>query len=238
MGEIRVIYVTGDTHGEMQRFRASELRRLEKGDTLIICGDFGFLWDGGEQEEKNLQKIGKMKYNVLFLDGTHENFDLLGKYPVEEWNGGKVRHISGGLYHLMRGQVYSLGGRKLFTFGGGESAEKQIRMEAKKWWPCEMPSLEEMREGVDNLRANDFQVDYIFTHEPPPQVDFAPGMLKTVNRNQLEAYFGQVMKQTKYKKWFFGSQHIDRKITYKNYAVFSGVVPVEDVGKPKHFFNR
>jgi predicted phosphodiesterase len=172
MGEIRVIYVTGDTHGEMQRFRASELRRLGKGDTLIICGDFGFLWDGGEQEEKNLQKIGKMKYNVLFLDGTHENFDLLGKYPVEEWNGGKVRHISGGLYHLMRGQVYSLGGRKLFTFGGGESAEKQIRMEAKKWWPSEMPSLEEMREGVDNLRANDFQVDYVFTHEPPPECRF------------------------------------------------------------------
>lgn len=238
MEEIRVIYVTGDTHGEMQRFRASELRRLKKGDTLIICGDFGFLWNGGEQEEKNLRKIGKLKYSVLFLDGTHENFDLLGKYPVEEWNGGKVQHISGGLYHLMRGQVYTIEGRTIFTFGGGESAEKKIRMEAKKWWPCEMPNLEEMREGADNLRANDFQVDYIFTHVPPPKVDFKPGRLKAENRNQLEAYFGQVMKQTKYKKWFFGSQHIDRKITYKNYALFSGVVPVEDLAKPKHLFRK
>ena len=238
MGEIRVIYVTGDTHGEMRRFRAPGLRRLGKGDTMIICGDFGFLWDGGEEEEKNLRKIGKMKYSVLFLDGTHENFDLLGKFPVEEWNGGRVQHISGGLYHLMRGQVYTIEERKIFTFGGGESMEKQIRLEAKRWWPCEMPNLEEMREGADNLRANDFQVDYIFTHEPPPKADFMPGGLKTENRNQLEAYFSQVMKQTKYKKWFFGAQHIDRKITYKNYAVFSDIISTEDIGRPKHFFAR
>lgn len=224
MEERNVIYVTGDTHGEMRRFHTRELRKLKKGDTLIICGDFGFLWDGGAQEEKCLRKLGKMKYQVLFLDGTHENFDLLAKYPVEEWNGGKVQHITGGLYHLMRGQVYTIEDRKIFTFGGGESAEKQIRMEMKRWWPCEMPNLDEMREGADNLQANGFEVDYIITHMPPPKVD----LIKTENRNQLEAYFSQVMKQTKYKKWFFGSQHIDRKITYKNFAVFSSVLPVEN----------
>lgn len=233
-----MIYVTGDTHGEMQRFHSSEMRRLGKGDTLIICGDFGFIWDGGEQEEKNLNKLGSRKYTILFLDGTHENFDLLGKYPTEEWNGGKVHHICGNLYHLMRGQVYEIEGRKIFTFGGGESNEKQIRMEVKKWWPCEMPSMDEMREGVNNLKSADLQVDYIFTHEPPPRVDLVPGRIKSENRNQLEAFFGQIIKQVKYKKWFFGSQHIDRKITYKNFAVFSGVIPVEDLSRPKHFFQR
>jgi Icc-related predicted phosphoesterase len=220
MEERNVIYVTGDTHGEMQRFHSKEMRKLKKGDTLIICGDFGFLWDGGVKEEKCLRKLGKKKYQILFLDGTHENFDLLAKYPVEEWNGGRVQHISGNLYHLMRGEAYTIEGHKIFTFGGGESAEKQIRMEMKRWWPCEMPNLEEMRRGADNLRANGFEVDYIITHMPP-KID-----VKT--ENQLEAYFSQIMKQTKYKKWFFGSQHIDRKITYKNYAVFNSVLPVED----------
>jgi hypothetical protein len=233
-----VIYATGDTHGEIQRFRPSETRGVKKGDTVIICGDFGFIWDGGKQEEKNLRKIGSRKYNVLFLDGTHENFDLLGKYPVEEWSGGKVHHICGNLYHLMRGQVYTIEDKKIFTFGGGESSEIQARIEARKWWPCEMPSLDEMREGIDHLKANGLQVDYIFTHEPPPHVDIAPGRPKTVNRNQLEAFFGQIMKQAQYKKWFFGSCHIDRKITYKNFAVFSRLIPVEDVGKPKHFSAR
>ena len=40
-----MIYVTGDTHGEADRLSPSKLRALKAGDTLIVCGDFGFLWD-------------------------------------------------------------------------------------------------------------------------------------------------------------------------------------------------
>ena len=116
-----MLYITGNMHGEMARFEDSRIRKLKKGDTLIVCGDFGFLWDGGAKEEKNLKKLGSKKYQILFVDGTHENFDLLEKYPVTDWNGGKVQQISGNLYHLMRGQVYELEGKKIFTFGGVES---------------------------------------------------------------------------------------------------------------------
>lgn len=41
-----MIYLTGDTHGGMERFQSKEAKQLKKGDTLIICGDFGFIWDG------------------------------------------------------------------------------------------------------------------------------------------------------------------------------------------------
>jgi hypothetical protein len=221
-----VIYITGDTHGEICRFDSGQAKKLKKGDTLIVCGDFGFLWDGGPKEEKILKRLGKKKYNILFLDGTHENFDLLEQYPVTEWNGGRVQNISGNLYHLMRGQVYTVEGKKLFVFGGGESTEKQMRIAAGKWWEREMPSMEEMREGVRNLSAVDMAVDYILTHEPAPRV-----MSHTVNpkesTNQLEAYFEQLVKQVKFEKWFFGSIHVDRKITAKNYAVFNDMIPVE-----------
>lgn len=233
-----MIYITGDTHGEMERFHDPALRKLKKDDTLIICGDFGFLWDGGPEEEKNLKKLGKKKYGILFLDGTHENFDLLKKYPLEEWNGGKVQHICGGLYHLMRGQIYTLEGHKIFTLGGGESLEKFMRIAAKKWWACELPSQLEMQEGWNNLQAAGMEVDYIVTHEPPPKADFTPAGLKSENHNQLEAFLEQIMKHVKYKKWFFGAQHIDRKITYKNYAVFSNVIPVEPPERGKHIFGK
>ena len=220
-----MLYITGNMHGEMARFEDSRIRKLKKGDTLIVCGDFGFLWDGGAKEEKNLKKLGSKKYQILFVDGTHENFDLLEKYPVTDWNGGKVQQISGNLYHLMRGQVYELEGKKIFTFGGGESTEKQMYIEAGKWWEQEMPGLEEMRTALDNLRANQFQVDYILTHEP------APGMpAHKVNpkdtTNQLDAFFDELVKRVQYDKWFFGSLHIDRKITAKTYAVFNEVVPL------------
>ena len=38
-----MVYVTGDLHGEWARFRARGIRRLKRNDTLLVCGDFGFL---------------------------------------------------------------------------------------------------------------------------------------------------------------------------------------------------
>ena len=88
-----LIYITGDTHGEVERLVPSKLRALKEGDTLIVCGDFGFIWDGSKKEQKILKQLGKRKYNICFIDGTHENFSLLNGYGVSEWNGGKVHKI-------------------------------------------------------------------------------------------------------------------------------------------------
>ena len=101
-----MIYVTGDTHGDRERLSKLNLMKLREGDTLIVCGDFGFLWDNGKREQKFLRDLGKRKYNICFIDGTHENFDLLNTYEISEWNGGKVHKIYGNLYHLLRGQIF------------------------------------------------------------------------------------------------------------------------------------
>lgn len=230
-----MIYLTADTHGELSRFDSHQMRRLKAGDTLIVCGDFGFIWDGGPAEEKVLKKLGKKKYDILFLDGAHENYDLLERYPVSQWNGGKARQISGNLYHLMRGQIYEIEGKKIFAFGGGESSEKQLRREAGKWWEREMPTLEEMHEGAENLKAAEKQVDYIVTHTPPPKMGAGPSESGKDGKNQLEAFFEQITKQIRYEKWFFGSLHIDRKVTYKNFAVFEQVLPAWETPAKHHF---
>ena len=43
-----MIYVTGDTHGEITRFSTRRCKtrnfRLTEKDYLIICGDFGGVW--------------------------------------------------------------------------------------------------------------------------------------------------------------------------------------------------
>ncbi|MBP3837079.1 MAG: hypothetical protein J6E31_08300, partial [Pyramidobacter sp.] len=36
------IYLTGDTHGDIERFRSH--KGFNKDDTVIILGDFGVLW--------------------------------------------------------------------------------------------------------------------------------------------------------------------------------------------------
>lgn len=84
-----MIYITGDMHGEFSRFKNKKIKKLKENDTLIICGDFGFIWDGSRHENSVLNKIGNMPFNVAFIDGCHENFELLSEYEVIDWNGGK-----------------------------------------------------------------------------------------------------------------------------------------------------
>ena len=41
-----MIYITGDTHGEYDTFLNRIYRHpVTKDDTVIVCGDFGFVWD-------------------------------------------------------------------------------------------------------------------------------------------------------------------------------------------------
>ena len=65
-------------------------------------------------------------------------------YPEEEYAGGRVHRIGTNLRHLMRGELFTIEGKKIFAFGGGESIEKEDRVKAGKWWEREMPTLEEM----------------------------------------------------------------------------------------------
>ena len=149
-----MIYITGDTHGIYDRFDDPRLKKLKKGDTLIICGDFGFIWNGSKQEAAVLHKLSRKKYNICFIDGTHENFELLDGYEVKKWNGGKVHHIAANIFHLMRGQVFTIEGTKIFTMGGGESPDLDSRIEDNPWLKYEIPSKEELLEGAENLEKN------------------------------------------------------------------------------------
>lgn len=50
---------------------------------------------------------------------------------------------------------------RFFTFGGCCSIDKLYRTEGFTWFPQEMPTTEEYREGWENLERAGFQVDYI-----------------------------------------------------------------------------
>ncbi len=100
-----MVYLTGDTHGDIDRFKHGKLRWLGKRDTVVVLGDFGFVWDGSKEEQKKLDWLRKRPYTLLFLDGSHENYDLLKQYPTEERFGGKVQALGGNVYHVCRGSV-------------------------------------------------------------------------------------------------------------------------------------
>ena len=48
-----MIYITGDCHQDFQRFQTHnfpEQFEMTKEDFVIICGDFGGIWDNSETE--------------------------------------------------------------------------------------------------------------------------------------------------------------------------------------------
>lgn len=223
-----MIYVTGDMHGEEERLYSRSMKKLSEGDTLIVCGDFGFVWDGSAKEKKILEYLGSRKYNVCFIDGTHENFDLLEKCRMTVWNGGKVHRVSGNLFHMMRGQIFTIEGYRIFTFGGGESTDREMRTEHVSWWKEEMPTPAELEEGAKAIDEVDCDVDFIITHEPPSIVKSTMLLRagETDSVNKLNGYFEQLNRVCKFKHWYFGSMHEDRIITNVHTAVFEDVIPI------------
>lgn len=217
-----MVYITGDIHGDPDRLSADKLKFMKLHDTLIVCGDFGFIWDDSKKEDKILRSLGKRKYNICFVDGTHENFEMLGKFPAENWNGGKARNICGNLYHLMRGQIYNIEGMKVFTMGGGESPEAELRFIDEDSEHPETPTKDELLAAVSRLESVNYDVDLIITHEPPSKTREFLLMQKNdqFSVSALNAFFDELAVQCKYKKWYFGSMHTDKYISSNQVAVF------------------
>ena len=133
-----MVYLTGDTHGDIDRFKHGKLRWLGKRDTVVVLGDFGFVWDGSKEEQKKLDWLRKRPYTLLFLDGSHENYDLLKQYPTEERFGGKVQALGGNVYHVCRGSVLELENKKVPVLwrcgkpGCGGSGTRRELVEGRK----------------------------------------------------------------------------------------------------------
>ena len=221
-----MIYVTGDVHGDVGRFKSKAAKRLRKGDTLLVCGDFGFVWDGSPKEQRTLKWLGKRPYHILFLDGTHDNLDLLAGYPEVELFGGRARQVSGNCYYLPRGGIYTIESDVVFVMGGGESGDMDARIEGKTWWPQELPSLEELDRARRALAARQNVVDYIVTHEPSSIVSGFLDM-DTSRQNQLCAFLDEISRTVRYKHWFFGSCHLDKVIPPRHHAVYQEILPLK-----------
>ena len=225
-----MVYVTGDMHGDLERLYSRDFLKLKKGDTLIVCGDFGYIFDASETEKDVINFFAKKKFVTAFIDGTHDNLNYINKCRPTVWKGGMVHRIKGNLLHLMRGQIFEIEGHTYFTFGGGESIDKDMRLENGLWWREEEPTPLEIAQGARKLDEYNCSVDYIITHEPPSLVKSAMLLRKGANDrvNKLNGYFEEIGKNCNFKRWFFGSLHEDKVVTEKYTCVFKKIIPIND----------
>lgn len=207
-----MIYITGDTHGEYNNFLNRIYRFPITGDNIVIvCGDFGFVWDD-PRHRYFLAKLTAEPFTIAFVDGNHEDFNLLNTYPVEEWNGGKVHRIAGNIVHLMRGQLFTIEGKTFFTMGGAYSIDKVLRKENVNWWAKELPDSDDYKTAGKTLEKCGYKVDFVITHTVPESVIHYIGHVPDSHDSELTGYFEWLYSRLDFKKWFAGHFHINRLI--------------------------
>ena len=237
------IFITGDTHHDVDIDKLSSKKfqhttgiqedRLTRDDYLIICGDFGLIWYSDKQKEKEdylLKWWNKKPYTVLFIDGNHENFDRLEKFPVQDWHGGKVHMISDSIIHLMRGQVFEIAGNTFFTMGGATSIDRAFRTNHISWWERELPSSEEYEIAMKNLQNHNMSVDYVITHCCAST--YQGDILNHVNdivRDDLNEFFRKIEFDDKleFRHWYFGHYHVDKQLDDKHTGLYNRIVQIK-----------
>jgi len=225
------VYITGDKHGALAPlFGLAEKNNLCDSDVLIVAGDAGYVWDADHVHTvKTLQQI--FPGTVAFVDGNHENHALLRTMPVSTWCGGNVHQIADRVIHLMRGELYSIHGNTVFTFGGARSVDRDNLQEGVSWWPEEEPSREETEYGHKKLFGTLSVIDYVITHESPMSARTHISRAKAIDGDYLlpsvlENWYRALENQPSFKKWYFGHMHADAEIFPKLRAIHTNIVPI------------
>ncbi|MGN0483198.1 MAG: metallophosphoesterase [Lachnospiraceae bacterium] len=258
-----MIYMTGDCHGNFERFHKKERTKVGFGkketDIVIVCGDFGLLWAKDQTFVYHLKWMEQLPFTLLWVPGNHENYDMIAEYPLEEWHGGKVRQvIRDKVIMLERGQIFNIEGKTFFAFGGASShdigggildkksltyetdrkkavqSRKPFRIKHETWWPQELPSSEELKEGKRNLRRVNNQVDYVITHCGSNRMQEALGLYHIQTRqpvewykqNCLTDYLEELEETLQYQHWFCGHYHEEVQLDAKHTILYQSVIPI------------
>lgn len=214
------ICITGDTHGDLFLLRIKKAVRL-KYDYIIICGDFGYLWDSSKEELSALEEMSKLPITILWVDGNHENYDMLNMYSKTLWNGGFVQKIKPNILHLMRGEVYTIENKTFFTFGGAKSVDIGYRTEGIDWWSDELPNKDEKEYGIRRLAQYNNKVDYIITHTCAS--DTLKEILPYGDTDGLNDYLMKIKQNVKFNAWYFGHLHKDFNVNDKEFCLYNNI---------------
>lgn len=218
------IYLVGDTHQSLYNFNLIKSKnKLTKEDIVIVIGDFGFYWNNSIQEHNKRKELAKLPCKICFIDGNHENHELIGKLPIKEMFGNEVGYDEKyGFIHLKRGYSYIIQEKSFLCLGGGHSVDLSIRKEGISWWKQENISTEDILALLKTLeQKQDF--DYVLTHTCPMSI------LKELEKqkllmhkvpsfwviNHINEEVLEVLKNSiTFKYWMFGHFHLNSVFLY------------------------
>ena len=153
------LLIVGDLHADVTSMRNvfAHACRVDA-NQIIQVGDFGFGWDRKQFKGGNsllecafVRQVEKMveqtSIPLYWLDGNHENFDMLG-YVLEGEETMNVvpsvpqpdgtHQLRPGVFYIPRGTVLERGEKRILVCGGAASVDKARRQPFISWWPQEL----------------------------------------------------------------------------------------------------
>ena len=192
-----MIYITGDTHADFSRFLIEKFPI----QTEMTKDDYIIICGdfGGVWtfEKENVQE----KYWLDYLN--EKNFTTL--------------FVDGNHENFTRLYNYPVE-----EWHGG----KVHKIRDFSWWDLELPTEEEMKNGINNLEKVNYKVDYIISHCCPTSVQaiLSGGRFK---KDYLTDYLQEISEKCEFKKWFFGHYHDNRQVNSQFTLLYEDIVPLE-----------
>lgn len=228
------VFVTGDTHykEEYQKIeRLCEIAETDKDDVMIILGDHGCNYYGEKKDRRMKKYLESLPVSFVLVKGNHDQRPssklceechvcdpcVSGDFLIDP-NYPSI------LYPKMFG-FYKILGKPAFIIGGAYSIDKWYRLDMYsqgfhnyRWFPDEQLYLSEIedcrKEIIEKTPNGGFE--YIFTHTCPikyePYDKFLTGIDQTQVDKTMENFFGELESTIRYKNWFCGHYHVDRKV--------------------------
>ena len=217
-----MIFITGDTHGnyDFDKLKVLMQKELTFNDYLIICGDVAICWSVKELPYF-LNLYRQLGCTIFFVDGNHENFDMLNSFPLVEYKGAIMHQIDEHIFHILRGEILNLDGTKFLCIGGACSIDKLYRTINVSWWKEEEITNHDIDNAISNLEKVNYEVDYVITHcIDTKTIIKSLGYRRDVCTDQLTF----VDKIVKYKMWYCGHYHIDKLLSHNKRCLYQEIV--------------
>lgn len=237
-----MIYITGDTHGDFTRIEVF-CRRIgsTREDILIILGDAGINYYGGEIDNEKKKKLEALPVTLFCIHGNHEMRPASkGTYHEANWHGGTV-YVEDKYPHLLfakDGEIYGIAGQKTVVIGGAYSVDKEYRLQRGfGWWADEQPSDEIKAFTEQQLDHAEWNVDVVLSHTAPLRYEPTEMFLSMIDQSRVdkstEEWLGQIEKKLSYRKWYCGHYHTDKRIDrlefmFQSMELFYGQDVLED----------
>lgn len=215
-----MIYITGDTHGDFNRYFdfTDKIKPSEK-DLMIVLGDAGLNYYSGKKDIINKGFVNDFPFATFCIHGNHEmRPGDIPSYKTKDFHGGTVWYEEEfpNILFAKDGEIYDFDGYSCLVIGGAYSVDKDYRLAQGWFWSEKEQPSDEIKAYVEKqLSERENKVDIVLSHTCPLKHEPIEVFLSCIDQSKVdkstEAWLDMIENKIEYKKWYCGHYHTSKK---------------------------